>query len=103
MNQINYFYKYNLIEFEIDASKIYFIKKISLIVYSSYLNLKFKNKKNIIILSKNQNMENKVKTNLEKFLSSYGEFLTENNSIKLDVDQILEDIRENIIDPNTED
>lgn len=46
--------------------------------------------------------ENKVVTNLEKFLSSYGNFIADNNSVNMDIDSVLRDISTNIIDPNTD-
>ena len=40
-------------------------------------------------------------SNLEKFLSSYGSYLNENNSINMDLDSVLHDVASNILDPNT--
>lgn len=40
-------------------------------------------------------------SNLEKFLTSYGQFVSDNASVNLDIDKVLEDVSTNIINPNT--
>ena len=41
-------------------------------------------------------------SNLEKFLASYGNYLTENTSLNMDVDSVLKDVAANISDPGTD-
>lgn len=42
-------------------------------------------------------------SNLEKFLSSYGNFVNENATVNLDIDSVLRDISANILEPDTDD
>ncbi len=41
-------------------------------------------------------------SNLEKFLSSYGNYLTESTSINMDLDSVVQDVSANILNPNSE-
>lgn len=41
--------------------------------------------------------ENRTMSNLEKFLTSYGNYVTENATVNMDVDSVLHDITTNIL------
>jgi hypothetical protein len=41
--------------------------------------------------------ENRTMSNLEKFLTSYGNYVNENTTINMDVDSVLNDIATNIL------
>lgn len=41
-------------------------------------------------------------TNLEKFLTFYGNYVAENNTINMDIDTVIRDVSNNIIEPNSD-
>lgn len=41
-------------------------------------------------------------SNLEKFLTSYGNYLSESTSINMDLDSVVEDVSANILNPNSD-
>jgi hypothetical protein len=41
-------------------------------------------------------------SNLEKFLNNYGNYLTESTSINMDLENVINDVSNNILDPKTD-
>ena len=41
-------------------------------------------------------------SNLEKFLTFYGNYVSENNTINMDIDTVIRDVSNNIIEPNSD-
>lgn len=41
-------------------------------------------------------------SNLEKFLNNYGNYLTESASINMDLENVINDVSNNILDPKTD-
>ena len=41
-------------------------------------------------------------SNLEKFLSAYGNYLSQNTSVNMDIDNVMNDVASNILNPNTD-